>query len=214
MYLAGAIGYLLSFALLWVSVTALLGFVSGWYGLMRRYPDRPEAALLTLKNQSGSLGVVGMRSVLRLSVCDSGLRVGLMKLFGLFSRDFLVPWQSISISRKDRVLWRTAILDFGSGSLILPSEVAASEVADRLARVAGGHWPEPGPFPEEADANVRSILLKEWSAATIFAAAFFVFVPMVVAPAGERPAILVAILFPAVVLGAVFFVRYLRRRKN
>lgn len=150
------VAFLLYFALLWFGVTTLLGFLSGWYSLMRRYPDRPEAALLTLESQSGSLGGVGIRGALRLSVCASGLRIGLMRLLGPFCRDFLVPWQSISITRKDRVLWRTATLDLGSGRLRLPSEVA-----DRLARVAGNHWPEPGPFPEEADGAVRSRLLKQ-----------------------------------------------------
>lgn len=134
-----AIVYVLSFALLWLGICTLLGLLSGWYGLMRRYPDRPEAALLTLKNQSGTLGMVGMRGALRLSVCASGLRIGLLRLFGPLSRDFLVPWRSISVSRKDRLLWRTATLDFGPERLTL-----RSEVVDRMARAAGNYWPEPG----------------------------------------------------------------------
>lgn len=203
------IAFPLSFALLWFAITTLLGLISGWYSLMRRYPDHPQVALLTLKNQSGSLGSVGMRGVLRLGVCTSGLRIGLIRLFGPFCRDFLVPWQSISVSRKDRVLWRTATLDFGCGRLSLPAEVA-----NRLARAAGNHWPEPGPFPEETDAAVRSRLLKQWLAATTFAAGFFIFVPLIAAPTGERPPIVVAILFPAIVFGAAFLVQYLRRRKD
>lgn len=213
MYLAGIsvlpIAFLLSFALLWFGVTTLFGFLSGWYSLMRRYPDRPEAALLTLKSQSGSLGAVGIRGALRLSVCASGLRIGLMRLLGPFCRDFLVPWQSISVTRKDRVLWRAAILDFAPGRLRLPSEVA-----DRLARVAGAYWPEPGPFPAEADGAVRWRLLKQWLVVTTFAAGFFILVPLIAVPARARPPIAVAILFPAVVCGAVSFVQYLRRRKD
>ena len=30
------------FALLWFGVTLFLEFLSGWYLLMRRFPDRPE----------------------------------------------------------------------------------------------------------------------------------------------------------------------------
>jgi hypothetical protein len=149
--------FLVFFALLWLGVTTLLGVLSGCYSLMRRYPDRAEASLLTHKYQSGSLGLVGMRGVLHLGVCASGLRIGLMRVFGPFCRNFSVPWSSISVSRKDRLFSRISVLDFGSRSLGLPAEVAY-----RLVRAAGSHWPEPGLFPEEPHATVRSRLLKEW----------------------------------------------------
>jgi hypothetical protein len=197
----------LLFVLLWLTITTLLGFMSGWYSLMRRYPDHSQVALLTLRSQSGSLGSVGLHNVLRLGVCASGLRVGIIRLFGPFCRDFLVPWQSISISRKEGVMSRTATLHFGSGNLSLPSAVA-----NRLARAAGTRWPEAGPFPEEPDGAARSRFLKQWLAATSLAAAFFVIVPRIVAAPGQRPPIAVAILFPAVVFGIAFLVQYMRRR--
>jgi hypothetical protein len=199
----------LLFVLFWLAITTLLGFASGWYTLMRRYPDHSQVALLTLRSQSGSLGSVGLHNVLRFGVCASGLRIGIIRLFGPFCRDFLVPWQSITISRKEGVMSRTATLHFGTAHLSLPSQVA-----NRLARAAGTHWPEAGPFPEEPDAAVRSQLLKQWLFATSLAAAFFVIVPRIVAPPGRRPPIAVAILLPAIVFGAAFLVQYLRRRGN
>jgi hypothetical protein len=39
---------------------------------------------------------------LKLSPCSSGLRLGIVRLFGPFCRDFLVPWDEISVVRKDR----------------------------------------------------------------------------------------------------------------
>jgi hypothetical protein len=72
--------FLLFFIFMWFSVTTLLGLLSGWYSLMRRFPDRPESPLLTLRNLSGSLGLAGMQRVLTVSVCPSGLRVGIMRL--------------------------------------------------------------------------------------------------------------------------------------
>jgi hypothetical protein len=200
------------FALLWLGVTTLLGFLSGWFRLVAIYPNQPEAPILALKNQSGSLGMVGMRGILNLSVCPSGLRVGVMRVFGPFCRDFFVPWAMISVSRKDRWLWRTAVLQFGSdpdGKLSLPAQQA-----DRLARAASNSWPEPGPFPVESDAQARSRVFKQWLAVTGLAAAFFLIAPKLLAPAGEGPPPLVAILFPAVVFGIAGVIQYLRRSRS
>jgi len=97
---------------MWFGVTTMLGALSGWYALMNRYPDRPESPMLVLRHQSGSFGFVGMSRILVLSACPSGLRIGMMRIFGPFCRDFFVPWDEIRVRRKDRVLWRTAILEF------------------------------------------------------------------------------------------------------
>jgi hypothetical protein len=199
-----------AFFVIWLFSTTSLGLLSGWYSLRSRFPDRPEEpALFVLKNQSGNLNTVGMGRILHLSICDSGLRIGLVRLFGPFCKDFLVPWQSFSVIRKDRKLWRTAILDFHPGRLSLPSQVA-----DRLARCAGSHWPETGPFPPETDADVGMRLAKQWLVQTTLAASFFVLAPRLMAPGGAHPPILVAVLFPAVVFGVMTWVQYLRRGRE
>ena len=199
--------------LMWLFVTTMLGFVSGWYALMRRYPDRPESALRRFTNQSGSMNSVGMRSILSLSVCPSGLRVGIMRIFGIFSRDFFVPWDEVAVSRKDRLFWKAAKLSFGkqgSGNLTIPSEVA-----DHMARVAGSRWPEAGSFPVETRSQASSRIIKQWLASTTLAAAFFIIVPRLLAPNPDsRPPILVAVLFPAAVFGVAGLVQYLRRRRD
>jgi len=196
---------------LWLAVTVVLGFLSGWYRLMEHYPDRPETPVLTLKNQSGTLGLVGMNRILNLSVCPSGLRIGMMRIFGPFSRDFFVPWNALSVNRKDRYLWRTAVLDigpYGLGRLRLPAEVA-----DRMARAAPHRWPEPGPFPEESNADVRSRLFKQWVIGTVLASAFFILAPRIMAPTATGPPVAVAILFPAIVFGVGSVVQYFRRNR-
>ena len=196
---------------LWFSVTVALGFMSGWYRLMEHYPDRSETPLLTLKNRSGSLGLVSLNRILNLSVCPSGLRIGMMRIFGPFCRDFFVPWEAIAVQRRDRYLWQTAVLElgpYGLGRLRL-----SAEVADRLARAATTHWPEPGPFPVESDADSRSRLFRQWLAATTVASAFFLLAPRLMAPRTAGPPALVAILFPAIVFGIGSVVRYLRRNR-
>lgn len=190
----------LFFAALWLAVTTILAVLSGWFRLMARYPNQTEEPLLRIRGQSGSMGLgVSMRGLLTLSVCPSGLRVGVMRVFGPFCRDFFVPWQAISIARKNVSLWPVATLRFGSpsiGSLTIPAHVA-----NRLARAAIGRWPEAGPFPEEQHRDTLQRLLTQWALMTCAAALFFTLVPLAVAPPGAGPPIVVAILFPAIFFG-------------
>ncbi len=204
--------FLIAFPLLWFAVTNILSFLSGWFGLMERYPDRDEISVVTLANQSGSLGLVSMRGIMKLSVCPSGLRIGIMRIFGPFCRDFLVPWNEITVTRSDRVFWKVANLSFGqpsNGNLRV-----FAEVADRMARAAGSHWPEPGSFPQETRSQSFSRIAKQWVATTGLAAAFFIVAPRLVTPtAATRPPIVVSILFPAIVFGIGAIVQYFRRQR-
>jgi hypothetical protein len=203
--------FLIAFPLFWFAVTMILSVLSGWFGLMERYPDRDDDALAVFANQSGSLGAVSMRRILKLSVCPSGLRIGITRIFGPFCRDFLVPWNEITVTRSDRFLWKVAKLSFGqpsNGSLKV-----FAEVADRLARASGNHWPEPGSFPSETASQSFSRIAKQWVATTALAAAFFIIVPRLMSPnAANRPPIVVAILFPAIVFGIGALLQYSRRR--
>ena len=151
-----------------------------------------------------------MHGILTLSACPLGLRVGIMRVFGPFCRNFFVPWEAISVTRKNVLLWPVAKLQFGSpgvGSLTIPARVA-----NRLARAAMGRWPENGPFPQEEHRDTLRRLLTEWVVITCLAALFFTLVPLAVAPPGARPPIVVAILFPAIVFGVATLVRYFCQR--
>jgi len=207
-----AVFFPLFFVGLWLTVTTILAVLSGWFRLTARFPiQTDEQPLLRVGRQSGSMGFgVSMSGVLTLSVCPSGLRVGMMRVFGPFCRDFLVPWQDMSVTRKDVLFRAAARLQFGLpsvGALTIPAHVA-----DRLARAAMGRWPEAGPFPEETQRETLRRLLTEWAVVTCFAALFFTLAPLAAAPHGGRPPIAVAILFPAIFFGVVTFVRYFRER--
>jgi len=132
------------FPVLWLAVATLLGLLSGWYFLMKRYPDRLQTPYLTLRWQSGSMGAaVGMRNVLVLSACPSGLRVGMFRIFGPFCRSFFVPWNEIRIRRSTVLFTKMATLRFGD--VPLGSLRIWASVADQLARASQGKWPElPG----------------------------------------------------------------------
>lgn len=121
-----------------------------------------------------------------------------------------MPWEDVRVTRKTVLLWPVAKLQFGSpviGSLTIPAHIA-----NRLARAAIGRWPESGPFPEERHRDTRWRLLTQWAVVTCAAALFFTLVPLFIAPAGVRPPIIVAILFPAIAFGVVALVRFFRER--
>ncbi|MFM9863009.1 MAG: hypothetical protein ACKVRO_05330 [Micropepsaceae bacterium] len=128
------------FAALWFGVTSLLGWWSGWYALMERYPDKSsESASLKLTWQTGAMGPgVNYKSVLKLGVCPSGLRVGVLRFFGFFARDFLVPWREIKVKRSPWFWNDVAELSFGNTGKL----VVLAATADRLAAAAGKQWPE------------------------------------------------------------------------
>ena len=128
--------------LLYLFITTLLGYTSGWFRLARKYPDRNEPALLELRNQSGYMGPgVSMRSILHIDVCQSGLRLGMMAIFGPFNRDFFVPWEEISVKRTCWFfLFKVAELRFGTPPV---GKVGVSaKIADKLARAIPEKWPE------------------------------------------------------------------------
>lgn len=102
---------------IWLVVTTLIGFLSGWYSLMLRYSDRlNEIPVVKFSRESGYVGSVfgGMRGILNVSACRTGLRVGIMKFFGPFSEDFFVPWNEVSVKRRDFFFMKFAELTLGA----------------------------------------------------------------------------------------------------
>ncbi len=196
----------LFFAGLWFFITVLLGLLSGWYGLMSRFPDRPDGVRLRIGNLSGSMGLtVNMGGILTLSVCDGGLRVSMFRVFGPFCRDFYVPWSELSVARRDRLLWKVARLGLGRpevGHLTI-----RTHVADRLAAAAGADWPEDGVFVPETTGQIASRIGLEWLVITILASTFFILAPRLMGAEAAAPPIALCIAFPAVSYGIVALVK-------
>jgi hypothetical protein len=134
----------------------------------------------------------------------------MMRLFGPFCRDFLVPWDAISVSRKSFLFWPTARLEFGH-PVVGTLRISAC-VANRLARAAGYSWPETGSFPAETHGATFRRLLFQWVAITAVAALFFTIVPSAIAPNRAGPPVALAILLPAIVFGMAFLWRFSREK--
>ena len=194
------------FIALWLAVTSLLAVLSGWFSLMTRYPNRNETPVLKLRWQSGAMGMgVNYNGLLTLSVCPSGLRIGMFRIFGPFCRDFFVPWEEVFLDRKESWLFgKRAKIIFGSaGSLTV-----FASVADRLARALPECWPEKDTPAAETRKEIFRRVGKLWLIVTAMASAFFIGVPRLMAPGAAAPPIAVAILFPAIVLGVSFLLQY------
>ena len=153
-----------------------------------------------------------MGGILRLSVCPSGLRVGMVRIFGIFSKDFLVPWQAISVTRRKSFFLPVAELNFGTpsnGRLVIPTHVA-----NRLAHAARESWPERGPVPVESRKTIFRRVFTMWFLQTILASTFFIVAPRIMGPKGSAPPILAAILFPTIVFGIAAGFRYWNQSKS
>jgi hypothetical protein len=105
--------FIVFFSAVWLGVTSLLGATSGWFRLQNAFPDRPDLPLAKLRGVNGMLGVVSYRYCLRLDVCSSGLRVGVIRLLGPFARPFFVPWANITVERGDLLFAAFYKLNFG-----------------------------------------------------------------------------------------------------
>jgi hypothetical protein len=193
------------FCLIWLVITTFLSLLSGWFRLMSRFPDQAEPPLLQIRMISGSMGLgVLLTGILTVSACPSGLRVGMLRLFGPFCRDFFVPWESIVATRDISLLSRGIKLHFGNpaiGTLRIPQGVA-----DQLAFTASGRWPRTGPGPEETRGDTLRRLLLQWAVLTGSAVLFFTVAPTLGLGGNPQP-LSRAILFPTVIFGLVAIVR-------
>jgi len=207
--------FLLFFAAMWLTVTTLLGLLSGWDGLRRLYPDDTgEQPLLTLRAQSGSMGLgVSLSGILRLRAYPSGLGIGIWRLFGPFQRPLKIPWGEIEAASGTSFFVPSVTLRLGSratGRLRI-SAASWNRLLDAVPRGEGGGSP---PVPPAAPVNHRAVargFVFQWLALTGMVAAFFFGVSWANGPGESVPAA-VCIAFPAVVIGFGQLLRYYRER--
>lgn len=193
---------------MWLAVTTLLGVFSNWFALQKTYPAPEREPLLTLRLQSGSMGMVSMRGCLRLSAYPEGMGVGILRLLGPFEREFVVPWKDVH-AEESRIFLSPAVkLRFGHpqiGSLKISDRswqrLAATRGKDAEAGTVGVTTLQPRPI-------ARALVL-EWLIGTSLAALFFYLAPRLQGFPNALP-LVVCIAFPAVVLGIGQVIRYLR----
>jgi hypothetical protein len=199
---------------LWLAVSGVLGLLSGWFMLMRRYPNTDEEPLVVLYCQSGSMGLgVHMNGILSLGACPSGLRVGMWRIFGPFSRPFFVPWSDIQLEQKTVFLSPRAKLSFGNP--VVGTLSVAAPAWQRLAEASGVATPMPQlPFAMSNGAIARNLAL-QWLAVTALFAAFFYFAPRFMPDGGAGyPPLALCLGVPAFMVGLSMLFRYFGQRRR
>lgn len=202
--------------LMWLGVTTVLGLTSGWFGLMLAYPNNEETPLFQMKWLSGSMGLgVSLQRILKISVCPSGLRFGISKFFGPFQRDFLVPWDHLSVTRKKHFfMGETATIYFKSkGSINLPGYVV-----NKLGRAVPEKWTlfdRDLPLQKENNKDILRSILKEWAKRTgVFGLLFILFIKVASTANNENSTdVWFAVSGPAFIFSIVAFFEYLSRRE-
>ena len=101
---------------MWLLVTTILGFLSGWFSLQSWYSDDgDEEPLLKLGWQSGSMGSgVSFNSCLTLAATPKGLSLRVWRIFGPFQRPLLFPWREITAEPTRLLFLRMVRLNLGS----------------------------------------------------------------------------------------------------
>jgi hypothetical protein len=189
--------------LFWLFITSMLGLFASWFQLQRQFPRNDDRPLLRLRMRSGSMGMVSIGGVLSLSACQSGLRVGILRLFGPFQHPFQVPWNEIEAELSQRLFIPVVKLRFGrpqAGSLVIDAGIW-----ERLKAAGTGV-----PTPIVATGRLARAYYSQWAAITLFAGCFFSFGPRLLAPTAAAPPPLICFGLPAFVVGVSQSIRFLR----
>jgi hypothetical protein len=142
-----SLAFLLFFIGLWLAVTFLLSYVSGWATLARHYrAARPYTGHFERirSSQMGPLGPFGgARNAVYVGVDPAGLHLRMMILFRVNCRDLFIPWTEITVSRGKSFFMNFVEFHFRQAPKIgLRIYGKAGEVMQALA---GPAWPAEAP---------------------------------------------------------------------
>ena len=117
--------FLAYFLTLWTFVTGLLGILSGWPSLARRFPATTRPSGTKMMGQVLSVGFVPEHNITGLVVGDGGLYLWTLWPFAILRPALLIPWTAIEDIREQRVLfWKRYALQAGDTSRIVVSRKA------------------------------------------------------------------------------------------
>jgi hypothetical protein len=118
--------YVLFVPLIWLFVTFLLNRSAGWPELMRSFPRPTGKALFTQKLPWAVMGKgVTFKNVITLAAHDAGVTVQQNRLFGLFNRPVLIPWDQLTVGASGGAAPDLVRVRFGNlekVALVLPLE--------------------------------------------------------------------------------------------
>jgi hypothetical protein len=206
-------GFPIVFVGAWLAITWALANRSGWLDLARRFPDRSDAPVLRLWWRSGWMsGRVSFTNCLSFTACQSGLRVGIFRMLGPFSRSFLVPWRELD------VIAHRSGAELRLGKPALGTLIVSVQTANRLARAVPDYWPSAGMLPEPTVGAVLRRIWLVWAIITALCATFFTITTRLTWPKESQVPIAILVLWPAIAFGIVPAIQsiaiLLRRRRT
>jgi hypothetical protein len=139
--------FALFFVALWLAITFLLSYISGWAFLARYYRTaRPfEGRYERIRaSQMGPLGPFGgARNALYVGIDPQGLHLRMFILFRINCRDLFIPWAEITVTRG-----RSFFQDFVEFHFRQAPKIRVrifGKAGDVIKAVAGSAWPVETP---------------------------------------------------------------------
>lgn len=106
------LGFVLFFVAMWLGVTFLLSYITGWAFLAKHYrAAQPYAGRFERlpQSQMGRFGIFGgARNAVYIGIEPAGLHLRMFILFRINCRDLFIPWRDISV-RRGKALFRDYI---------------------------------------------------------------------------------------------------------
>jgi hypothetical protein len=113
------------FLFAWLTIGALLSFLSGWTALAQQFRAESGPVGKELRGQVVSVGIVGDKNVTYVSVSDRGLYLRSHVLFRFMRAPVLVPWSEVKYVSERKVLWwRSYLVDLAGITTIRVKEGA------------------------------------------------------------------------------------------
>jgi hypothetical protein len=197
---------------MWLAVSTVLGFLSGWFGLQQYYPDDgSESPLLKLGRQSGSMGLgVALGGILKLQAYPSGLGVAISRFYGPFQKPLKIPWKEIEAEKSSGFFLPMMKLRLGkpaNGTLKISARSWA-RLVDAVPRTGNARFQMPA-VERVSRRSTAQAMFVQWLVMTSLAGGFFYFASRqngfeVPVPLG------ICIGFPAVIFGIGQLIRFAR----
>jgi hypothetical protein len=133
--------FVLFFATLWCAVIFLIGRISGWALLAKRFRTDSQfpGQLWTWQSARFRWGC-NFNNCLTVGAGPSGLYLSMLFLFRIGSPPLLIPWQEVTIRQRRTVLFFQLVeLQLGREEQI-PFTIR-EKLADSLRSAAGSSWP-------------------------------------------------------------------------
>jgi hypothetical protein len=141
------VAIVLAFPAMWLAVTFLLSYISGWAFLAEHYRSRRPFMGRYERIRSSQMGPLGpfggARNALNVGIDPHGLHLRMFILFRLNCRDLFIPWREITVSRG-----KSFFVDFIEFHFSQAPKIGVriyGKAGEVIRALAGPAWPAEAP---------------------------------------------------------------------